>query len=386
MRILMIAATPFFSDRGCHIRIYDEIKYLQKNGFETVLCTYHLGNDPVGIDEKKIKRIINIPWYKKLTPGASWHKVYLDFLLFLISFKEYLKLKPKIIHAHLYEGLFIAFIIKILTFGRVKIIFDCQGSLAEEMYYYTLSRNKFYKLFYKLFKLIEKLLLYFPNFIFCSSKNSYNFLVNEYKIKKNKISILEDAVDSEVFATITSDQIQEFKDELGLPKDNLVIVYTGSMVHSKGAGELVDAIPSILASNEKITFLMVGYGEDLSGYQKKLNRYLESKNVIFTGRANYFDLPKYLRLANFAIDPKKDISESSGKLLNYMAAGLPIFCFRNKNNFDVLKDNGIYLNNFREIVDAVNRVGIKNINYNVLVWKEGVYKLIHKYQNYAHRN
>ena len=32
MRIMMIAPTPFFADRGCHTRIYGEITALQRLG------------------------------------------------------------------------------------------------------------------------------------------------------------------------------------------------------------------------------------------------------------------------------------------------------------------------------------------------------------------
>ena len=40
LRVLMIAPTSFFSDYGCHVRIYEEAKILQKLGHRvTVLPT-----------------------------------------------------------------------------------------------------------------------------------------------------------------------------------------------------------------------------------------------------------------------------------------------------------------------------------------------------------
>ena len=90
MKILHIAPTPFFADRGCHIRILGEIKHLQSLGHAVVLATYHIGQDINNLD---IHRIINIPWYKKFEAGGSWHKLYLDIFLLWTSIRAFLKLK-----------------------------------------------------------------------------------------------------------------------------------------------------------------------------------------------------------------------------------------------------------------------------------------------------
>jgi len=72
---MMIAPTPFFADRGCHVRIYEEARILQSLGNKVIIYTYHNGRNISGI---KIKRIMNIPWYKKLEAGPSYHMFYLD--------------------------------------------------------------------------------------------------------------------------------------------------------------------------------------------------------------------------------------------------------------------------------------------------------------------
>jgi glycosyltransferase involved in cell wall biosynthesis len=372
-KILMIAATPFFSDRGCHIRIYNEIKYLKKNGIDTVLCTYHLGNN---IDGFEIKRIRNVSWYKKITPGAAWGKIYLDFLLLILSVKVYFKNKPKIIHAHLYEGLLIALFVKIFSLGRSKIIFDCQGSLAEEMYAYTLQKSFILKPFYYIFLLIEKILLYIPNKILCSSKNSYDFIINKYKISKDKIDILNDGVDEDLFKSYSGNK-NEIKNNLGIPLENIVILYTGSISKAKGIEELFNAIPEILHKKNDITFVFAGYGDLEEEFKVKLAEYIQKHNVVFVGRFSYFDLPKYTTVADYAIDPKKDSSESSGKLFNYIAAGLPVICFKNKFNNQVLKDIGIYIKTFSDILNNMS-IPDKSVT-NVATWNVEIKKLVEIY-------
>lgn len=377
-KILMIAATPFFSDRGCHVRIYNEMKYLKKEGFDVTLCTYHLGKDIEGLT---VKRTITVPWYKKITPGASWHKLYIDFFLLVLSFKEYVRIRPKVIHTHLYEGLLIAFVVKIFALGRPKIIFDCQGSLAEEMMAYTLHKSSLFKPFYYIFVGIEKLLLSIPNKTLCSSQNSYDFLISKYHIPKEKIAILPDAVDEELFQNVSEEKKQHLKNTLDIPKEHTVIIYSGSLTKAKGVKELLDALPDILSKNNKLTFLFAGYGDLQEPYEKKYADFITSKNIMFTGRVSYFDLPLFLSVADYAIDPKKDSSESSGKLYNYIAAGLPVICFKNEFNFSVFGQEGIYISNFGEITGL--QIKERNVvSKKVNSWNSIVSILVRTYQNY----
>ena len=58
LRVLMIAPTSFFSDYGCHVRIYEEAKILQKLGHRVTIVTYYNGKDVPGLD---IRRTLPIP-------------------------------------------------------------------------------------------------------------------------------------------------------------------------------------------------------------------------------------------------------------------------------------------------------------------------------------
>ena len=127
-RILMIAPTPFFADRGCHVRILGEAKALIALGNRVVVCTYHLGRD---VDGVAIERILTIPWYKKLSPGPSFHKFYLDLLLLWKVLLVCRRFQPDIIHAHLHEGIVIGAIVRRLL--SIPMVADLQGGLTGEL-------------------------------------------------------------------------------------------------------------------------------------------------------------------------------------------------------------------------------------------------------------
>jgi len=353
-KILMIAATPFFSDRGCHIRIYSELKYFIRSGMRVNLCTYHLGNNPKDIDESFIKRTPNIPWYNKISPGASIHKIYIDFLLLLLSIKEYLIFRPDYVYVHLYEALVIGAIFKIFSLGRIKVIFDVQGSLVEEFIEYNAKDKKKNNLIRKVFKAIETVLLKFPDKIYTSSRNSYQYYIKEHAINKDQIHVLEDAIDQELFTSISKEDTDALRRDLKISNDDKVIAYSGTIESAKGVEKFIQSLPRLLEKISNVTFLFVGYGPLIEKYENELRKYIKTNKVIFTGRVSFFDLPKYLKLADYGIDPKNNSTESSGKLYNYLAAGIPIICFKNRFNFSILNESAFYIDDFSEIEDIMS--------------------------------
>src|SRR3990170_3194556 len=77
-RVLMVAPTSFFADYGCHVRILEETRILQKLGHQVTIVTYHNGKNVDGID---IRRTLPIPWRRHYEVGSSRHKIVFDALL-----------------------------------------------------------------------------------------------------------------------------------------------------------------------------------------------------------------------------------------------------------------------------------------------------------------
>ena len=172
MKILHIAPTPFFADRGCHPRILGEIAHLQHAGHDVVLVTYHIGRDLEGISTR---RIPTVPWYHKLEAGASWHKFYLDALLLWTALKTARRRKPAVIHGHLHEGALIGWAVSLLASARrIPVVFDVQGSLSGELEAYGfVKKNSFLK---AVFAGIEKLICRLPDYLVCSSGANTQFI------------------------------------------------------------------------------------------------------------------------------------------------------------------------------------------------------------------
>lgn len=330
----MIAPTPFFSDRGCHIRIYEEIRTLQELGHNITLCTYHLGNNIAGIN---IKRIINIPWYNKIDAGPSWHKIYLDLLLFLKAFKVSYQDNFDIIHAHLHEGVFIGKAIKILHFNKIPLIFDSQGGLLSELKSHNFVKEK---------GIIKKMICFLEK---KSYKIADKVIASSNYLKNDKVQVITDSTNQEF--KVTRNELENLKQSLGL-SNKKIVVYSGGIKKCKGIDSIFEAAIKVIPKIANIVFLIIGYG-DLKKYKELANNLKISSHFLFTDRINYFDLPKYLKIADLAIDPKHDSTEASGKIINYMRAGLPIIAYDNNFNKKVLGKKGIYINNSSELSSRI---------------------------------
>jgi len=65
-------------------------------------------------------------------------------------------------------------------------------------------------------------------------------------------------------------------------------------------------------------------------------------HVTFTGKVNYEDAPRFLRMGDVAVAPKLSATEGCGKLLNYMACALPSVAFDTPVSREYLGEHGIY--------------------------------------------
>ncbi|MEI6632489.1 MAG: glycosyltransferase family 4 protein [Chlamydiota bacterium] len=332
-RIGVIAPTPFFSDRGCHVRILGVMKALQELGNEVVLCTYHLGRDVAGIETH---RSLRIPWYRKTSAGPSVHKFYMDLLLLGTCARAFASRPPDLLFASLHEGGFVGGLYK--RFRNIPMIVDIQGSLTDEcMAHRFLGGNR---AAYRILGFLERESIRRADAVTVSSPMVADLLRERRMALPERIHLVPDGVDTAHF-TPAADKAR-LREELGLPTDTTIIVFTGVLTEYQGVDILLRAAAKIGGGKGAPFFLILGY-PDVEKYRAMAAGLGLGERTRFTGRVDYQTMiPRYLAASDIAVSPKMHPSEANLKLLDYMAAGLPAVVFDTPVNRRVLGDDGIY--------------------------------------------
>lgn len=318
----MIAPTSFFADYGCHVRILEEARTLQRLGHEVTVVTYANGRNLAEID---IHRTLPIPWRRHYEVGSSRHKIAFDALLGLKTMEMLARRRFDIIHGHLHEGALIGLVLGRLF--RRKVVFDFQGSLTEEMidHRFLQRTSRVYRPLRRLEEWIDRSV---PA-IFTSSAHARDILLNDFGVQAERIRILPDCVSTTTFRPAQDFDTQaqaDLRRRLGIAEDARVIVYLGLLAEYQGTGHLLQAFQRILARHPKTHLLLMGFpGVDY--YESQAIQLGVRHAVTFTGRIPYEEAPRYIALGHVAAAPKLSLTESAGKLLNYMAAALPTVAY-----------------------------------------------------------
>jgi glycosyltransferase involved in cell wall biosynthesis len=328
LRVLMIAPTPFFADRGCHVRIYEEARALQALGCQVQVCTYHLGDDRPGLP---IYRTLRVPWYNKLAAGPSWHKMYIDVLLLFKAWAVARRFRPNVIHGHLHEGAAIGWVVGRLL--GVPVVADIQGSLSGELEAHKVLPGQ--GLAYRLVASGEGWIVRRPQVAVASCSDVARELQERFGVRRVILAL--DGVDTEVFRP----GLEVGNLRTLVPPDRRVVVYLGLLNAYQGVDHLLEAVPRVLRRVPQAHFLIMGYPDE-EKYRQKARDLGVADFVSLPGRIDYTQAPRYLALGEVAVGPKLSETESNGKLYNYMACGLPTVAFDTPPSREILGDLGLY--------------------------------------------
>jgi glycosyltransferase involved in cell wall biosynthesis len=335
--VLMIAPTSFFSDYGCSVRILEEIRALRRMGHTVTVCTYRTGQDVPGLS---IRRTPGIPLRAHREVGSSPHKIAFDLLLFWTVLIAALRHRPDVIHAHMHEGAVIGLAVGRLL--RVPMVFDFQGSLTGEMMDHKFLRRD--SPFYRPLRWLETLLDHKSRIILTSSHNARDLLITQFGCLPGQLQTVPDGVDAAAFyppAEGEQDSLAQRRASLQIPPGRKIVVYLGLLAGYQGTDALLEAAARLLTIRDDVHFLIMGF-PSVEDYRHKARQCGIAGHTTFTGKIPYDQARNYLALGDVAVAPKLSATEGSGKILNYMAMGLPTVAFETPVSREYLGSQGIY--------------------------------------------
>jgi len=154
-------------------------------------------------------------------------------------------------------------------------------------------------------------------------------------------------------------EVEELRANLGISKDNFVVVSVGAVGWRKGAFEILKAIPQVVSKEDSVRFVLVG-GESKPGDMAQLKQLIETEKlekwVQLAGEVERDKIPLYLALADLFLLPSF-IEGMPVSIIEAMRSGLPVISTRVQGIPDVVVDGvtGILIDpgNPRQIAENV---------------------------------
>lgn len=187
------------------------------------------------------------------------------------------------------------------------------------------------------------------------TNKTYRLFKENYKFEKN-IHIIPTGIEVDRFfkENVNKKEVDRLRKNLNLSKRDTVIIFVGRLAQEKNIEFLLNAEKKIINNHSNIKLLIVGDGPDkekLEMFSRKLGI---EKNVIFTGKVAWDDMPVYYQLANFFATASK--TETQGlTVIEAMAAGITPICIRDEAFLTAITDNlnGFIFDNIDEYVEII---------------------------------
>lgn len=210
---------------------------------------------------------------------------------------------------------------------KCKFILNVQDIFPQNAIDLRIMRNPVVIYF---FEAIERFSYDYADHITVHSEGNLNFLAKRKKVKKEKISVLPNWLDTDSFESAKRTGVYKHKYKLN---GKFVILFAGVVGPAQGL-DIVIPIAEALRDIPDIVFLIVGDGTERAKIESEAQR-INLKNILFSGfvpMEEYPFLAKDMDVGLVCLSKEMKSPVVPGKIQGYMAAGLPIIGILNKES------------------------------------------------------
>jgi len=314
LSIAVVAACPFPYSRGTPIRIHRLSNAVAQQGIHVHVVSYHLGV-PAGEANYQLTRIPQIRTYNRYAAGPSYQKLLVIDPILAITLRRLLnRQRFDLIHAHHFEGLAVALAAR--KSQQHPIIYDAHTTLESELPYYHLGFSQSLKR--TMGKWLDNSLPRRADHIITVTDRISNRLMHQHCMPEEQITVVSNGVEMEPF-------IKAAKKQTGEKPTRNTVVFSGNVSNYQGIELLLHAFRLVIKTRPD-THLLIVTNSSFKNY-RPLVAELGIGHVIEVLDTDFSGLPALLTAADVAVNPRTDCDGIPQKLLNYMAAGLPIVSF-----------------------------------------------------------
>jgi len=183
------------------------------------------------------------------------------------------------------------------------------------------------------------------NKIFVANKNTKKEVEKYYNISPEKMFIMPNGIESEKFYTTNTNK--------------KIIIFSGVMYFHRGLDILFHTLPKIIKEVPDVELILLGGGPEMEKLEKIGKQMKLEKNIKFLGWVDRTKIPEFLAESSIGIGPLRSTTVTKNalpiKILEYMAASLPIISFENTVQDEILKHgvNGFNVKNTNELSEKI---------------------------------
>jgi glycosyltransferase involved in cell wall biosynthesis len=325
----MIAPEPFFEPRGTPFSEYHRIKALLELGHTVDLVTYPFGRD-VSLPGLRLFRCMRPPFIHEIGIGPSAAKVPLDLTLTFTAIRRALSERYDVVHSH-EEGSFIGVLLAALL--RVPHLYDMHSSLPQQLSNFAFSRSRALKWAFT----------WMERFVIRRSRVVVVICPHLQEVVRG----IEPAVPSVLIEnapgsgdTPVAGSGAGIREQLDLPADAPVVLYTGTFEAYQGLDLLFDAARHVIGRRPDAKFVLAGgRPAQIAIAREQAQKAGIAGATIFAGQRPAEEVPLFLDAADVLVSPRSTGTNTPLKIYQYLRSGRPIVATRLLTHTQVLDDN-----------------------------------------------
>lgn len=148
-----------------------------------------------------------------------------------------------------------------------------------------------------------------------------DILIHKLKIEKNKIEVMPNGVDLNLF--FPRDKVKMRK-KFNLPLDKTIIIFVGHFENRKGPQRILEAV----SGQKDIGVVLIGRGGMI----------LKSENILYKGILEHSHIPEMLSAGDIFVLPT--LAEGScNAIIEALACGLPVITSSDRFNDEIINDS-----------------------------------------------
>lgn len=328
-------------------------KGLEKRGHTVYVVT--VGTNAVKYEYDERERIVKIPGIPIGIYDYRLSKIYP--LNMINTIKNW---KLDVIHSHTEFGV-----------GIFARLFAKQFNIPLVHTYHTLYEDYTHYITHGYFdksskKIVEYLTKFYcdktANELIVPTNKIYKLFKEKYEFQKN-IHIIPTGIEVERFFIENVDKklVQTLSKKLGLQKKDFNLIFVGRLASEKNVEFLLKAHQKLMKSHSNIKLLIVGDGPDKERYEQMAKELKIDKNVIFSGKVSWEEIPYYYHCANLFVTAST--TETQGlTVIEAMAASKVPICIKDESFLGTVTHelNGLIFANEEEYIEKVLSLYIDN--------------------------